>query len=271
MEIKKHITIVGSFLLLLLTACEKEIEIDYHSTTPHYAAEVVLTPDNITAIISTTRDMKETDRTSQYVKDATVTICEEGSDWTDTLEYKGNGRYQLSYFAMEGLSYAVDICIGGQHYRATSTMRSMPVVSDFSFVWQKMLSERILFADLRLQDDPDENNYYFMHIYRNGVGYRWAVIDDTANPGGELQQLFSSTSEREMEKDTDSDVLHEGDRIRLEVRSIDRPVYDFFYSMQLMENTGTNPMSNFSGGMLGYFSACQIVTKEILFHVDDIR
>ena len=254
-----------------LCACEKELEMDYHGTATHYAAEVVLTPDGISATISTTRDMTEADSVSQYVNNAVVTICEEGTEWVDTLVSKGNGRYRLDYFAMEGLSYTVDICIDGCHYRATSTMHSMPVVNSFYFVWQKMFSDRVLFADLRLQDNPDENNYYFMHVYRNGVGYRWAVLDDTSNPGGELQQLFSSTTERKMDKDSDSDVLHEGDRIRLEVRSIDRPVYDFFYSMQLMGNSGTNPVSNFSGGLLGYFSACQIERVEILFHREDIR
>ncbi|MGX8696700.1 MAG: hypothetical protein ACSW8D_09965, partial [Prevotella sp.] len=66
-------------------------------------------------------------------------------------------------------------------------------------------------------------------------------------------------------------VLFEGDLMRLEVRSIDRPVYDYLYSLQLMNNTGTNPIANFSDGLLGYFSAYQVDVRDIEFCVDSIR
>ena len=252
-------------------ACEKEIAIDYHTTDPHYVAEVLLTPDEATARITTTRDVTESSPVGTYVNDATVTIRMDGSDWTDTLSARGNGRYSLPYFAYEGKEYWVDVIIGGQHHTSSSTMRSMPQIVSFDFVWQKMLTERMLFADLRLQDNPDENNYYFMHLYRNDVGYRWAVADDHANPGGELQQLFSCNTERDMNEGTGSNMLQEGDRLRMEVRSIDRRAYDYLYSLQLMDNAGTNPIANFTGGLLGYFSAYQQVTLETKFHLENIK
>ena len=93
---------------------------------------------------------------------------------------------------------------------------------------------------------------------------------DTSNPGDELQQLFSCTTEKEIRKE-DSDELHEGDRLRLEVRSIDKPAFDYLYSLQTMDNTGSNPIENFSGGMLGYFSAYQSLSVETVFHIDSIR
>ena len=135
----------------------------------------------------------------------------------------------------------------------------------------RLVNQNVELADLRLEDIPDENNYYFMHLYRNGVGYRWAVMSDRENPGAELQQLFSCTTKRDMDAGTGSDVLFEGDQMRLEVRSIDRPVYDYLYSLQLMNNTGTNPIANFSDGLLGYFSAYQVDVRDIEFCVDSIR
>lgn len=256
---------------LSLMACEKELTIDYHTTNPLYVAEIMLTPEEITARITTTQDIVGTPDAKHYVDNAVVTISEEGTSWADTLENKGKGNYKLFYYAVEGHTYTVDVCISGHHYTSTSTMRSAPVVNSFGFVWQDVLTERLLFADLRLQDNPDENNYYFMHLYRNNIGYRWAVIDDSANPGGELQQLFSTATQREMEKGTNSDALQDGDRLRLEVRSIDLPTYNYFYSLQLMNNTGTNPVSNFTGGLLGYFSACQVVTLNQVFNTDSVR
>ena len=109
-----------------------------------------------------------------------------------------------------------------------------------------------------------------MHLYRNYIGDRWAVMRDTSNPGDELQQLFSCTTETEIRKN-DNDELHDGDRLRLEVRSIDKSAYDYLYSLQTMDNSGSNPIQNFTGGMLGYFSAYQSQSSETVFHIDSIR
>ena len=97
---------------------------------------------------------------------------------------------------------------------------------------------------------------------RNGgdLGYRWAVMKDDTNPNKELQQLFTFFRKGEH----GSDVLVEGERLRVVVRAIDERAYDYLYSMQQMENTNTNPIDNFTGGCLGYFSAY----SEIAFYQD---
>ena len=260
-------------LSLLLTAtlsCEKEIDIDYRTVSPLYVAEVQLTPGLAKARITTTRAIENNQATGTYVDNAIVTMSMANGGWSFTLDYKGKGVYETSYPTIEGNEYLVDIEIDGEHYTSTSTLLSEPFIKQFDFVWMDMVGEQILFADLRLTDIPNEHNYYFMHLYRNGVGYRWAVMRDTSNPGDELQQLFSCSTKREMDKG-DSDAMKEGDRIKLEVRSIDKPAYEYLYSLQMMDNTGSNPIQNFTGGLLGYFSAYQSQTLEMVFHVDDIR
>jgi hypothetical protein len=121
-------------------------------------------------------------------------------------------------------------------------------------------------GDLRIQDQPNEDNWYFMHIYRNGVGYRWAVMSDRNDPNKELQQLFSFFREGS----GDSDVLRDGDRLRIEVRAIDQRAYDYLYSMQVMDATGTNPIQNFTGGCLGYFSAYGERTTDFVYYSSEV-
>ena len=268
-----HIARAGLSLSLLCTACEKEIGMDYRTTQPHYVAEVSLTPTKVTARISTTQDVTSKTYTDTGVRGATVTVYITGqADVVDTLSYRGNGIYECDYWGMAGYEYNVDVCIDGQHYTSASTMHKPPVMNNFRFVWRDVLTESFLFADLRLQDVPDEISYYFAHLYRNGIGYRWAVINDKPNPGAELQQLFSCCTRRDIDRGaTTSDVLHEGDNIRLEVRSIDKAAYDYLYSLQLMDNSGTNPIPNFSNGLLGYFSAYQSVRYETVFRLADVE
>ena len=270
-----------SLLVYLFTflplSCEKEIDIDYHQVDRLYVAEGLVTQDgsmNRTkrptyVRLTTTQDMTDNVSNSHNLTGATIVLSEDGYV-VDTLRYWRNGYYVSDCQGYEGSKYTIDIYLDGNHFQSSSVMPAEPQFSSFRFVWKDVLSERILFADLKIDDISGQNNYYFMHIYRNGIGYRWAVMDDSHNPGGELQQLFSCTTERNLDKN-DDDGIKDGDKIHLEIRSIDRRTYDYFYSMQVMQNSGTNPVQNFTGGCLGYFSACNIITYDTTFRRADVE
>ena len=279
---KKSIIFLFSCLLTfslsqLLTSCEKEIDIDYHQVDPLYVAEGLITQDGSTNYtkrptfvrLTTTQDMTDNVSNGHNLMGATIVLSEDGYV-LDTLRYWRNGYYVSDCQGYEGSQYTIDIYLDGNHFQSSSVMQAEPQFSSFRFVWKDVLSERLLFADLKINDISGQNNYYFMHIYRNGIGYRWAVMDDSHNPGGELQQLFSCTTERNLDKN-DDDGLKDGDKIHLEIRSIDRRTYDYFYSMQVMQNSATNPVQNYTGGCLGYFSACQIVTYDTTFRRANIE
>ena len=280
---KQNIYKVFSYLLpltsylLLLASCEKEIDIDYHQVAQLYVAEGLVTQDGTTnrtnkptyVRLTTTQDMTDNVSNGHNLVGATVVLSEDGYV-LDTLRYWRNGYYISDCQGYEGSQYTIDIYLDGNHFQSSSVMQAEPQFSSFRFVWKDVLTERMLFADLKLEDIKGQNNYYFTHIYRNGIGYRWAVMDDSHNPGGELQQLFSCTTERELHKDND-DGLKDGDKIHLEIRSIDRRTYDYFYSMQVMQNSGTNPVQNYTGGCLGYFSACNIITYDTTFRRADVE
>ncbi|MBR1505033.1 MAG: DUF4249 family protein [Prevotella sp.] len=257
-------TLIIFLTALSMTACEKEIDLDYHEVAPLYAAEATVTQEGTNVWLRTTQSVTDNSAAGHGVAGANIVLSElmpSGELFpVATLTYKKDGQYTASATGIPGITYVIDIAIDGQHYTSQSTMPNAPTVNSFRFVWKKVLSERMLFADLRLQDERDKANYYFAHIYRNGVGYRWAVMTDQNNPNGELQQLFQCTTERDMNKN-DEDALSDNDVIRVEIRSIDRQSYDYLYSMQVMDNAGTNPIQNYSGGqLLGYFSAYSFVT-----------
>lgn len=267
MTMKKYILF---FLLPFLISCEKEIAIDYHETDQLYVAEAKLTQTGTNVRLTTTQNVTDNNNYRHSVGNAVIVLSIKNYDFADTLHYTSNGNYTSETCGVPGITYDLDIYLGDHHFSSSSTMQEAPDVQSFRFVWKKMLSERILYGDLRIQDDPNRNNYYFMHIFRNGIGFRWAVMNDEKNKGGELQQLFQCGTERDMDKD-DKDVLHENDVIRIEIRAIDRTSYDYLYSMQVMDNAGTNPIQYFSGGCLGYFSAYNYVNLSSTFHRSEIE
>ena len=272
----KTIVSLWSFVLLLLS-CEKEIDVDYHQVDQLYVAEGLVTQDGTTnrtnkptyVRLTTTQNMTDNETNKHNLTGATIVLSEDGYV-LDTLRYWRNGYYVSNCQGYVGCKYTIDIYLDGNHFQSSSVMQAEPQFSSFRFVWKDVLTERMLFADLKINDISGENNYYFMHIYRNGVGYRWAVKDDSHNPGGELQQLFSCTTERNLDKN-DDDGLKDGDKIRLEIRSIDKLSYDYLYSMQVMDNAGTNPIANFTGGCLGYFSAYYVINYNCTFKRSEVE
>ena len=250
--------------LLGMAGCEKEIDIDYRQVNPIYVIEASVSDNGMSARVSRTQAMDDNSSASD-INDAVVVIT--GSDGSVAkLSNRNNGNYKSSAKGTVGVTYQIDVEIDGHHFTSTSTMQRMPVPNKFHFIWKKIMGERFLVGELLFQDIPNQDNWYFIHIYRNNIGYRWAVKRDDQNPNKELQQLFSIAREGS----DDKDMLIDGDKLRIELRAIDKRAYDYLYSMQIMNNTGTNPVQNFTGGCLGYFSAYSQVTLNHVYHVADV-
>ena len=252
------------FSIILLLSCEKEIDLEYHQVDPIYVVEASISNSGTQVRISHTNNMDDNSTVSD-IDDAKVTITSD-EGLSQVIPLYRNGYYRnMKLEGVPGTTYNIDIELDGHHFSSTSTMQQAPMMNNFRFVWMKAAGERIMFGDLRIQDILNEENWYFMHIYRNNIGYRWAVMRDQQNPNKELQQLFTFFREGS----DDSDVLQEGDHLHIEIRAIDQRAYDYLYSMQLMDDTGTNPIPNFTGGCLGYFSAFNQITYDCTYHVAD--
>lgn len=250
---------------LSLCSCEKTIDIDFHSVVPLYYVEGWITPYETIVRVSQTKNLSDTTSVCG-ITNAKVTITDEDGHTFD-VPYSDRDYYMSDERGEVGKTYRLDVEVDGQHFSSTSKMYRMATINSFRLIWKNMLSERYIFGDIRIQDFPNEINYYYIHIYRNGIPYRSAVLKDDTNPGGELQQLFAFNKEGS----TDQDRLREGDELEAEVRTIDERSYEYLYSLLLMDNTGTNPIENFTGGCLGYFSAFSGVGYGIEFRTEYVE
>ena len=251
--------------MILLSSCEKDIDINYHQVPSLYVVEASVSNSCMEARISRTNNMDD-DRTQSNINNATVIVT--GNDGSrDLLNYLSNGRYYSKSKGIPGVTYTISIDLDGEHFTSTSTMQSKPTINSFRVIRKKIATEWFQIGELKFQDLSNEDNWYFMHIYRNDLGYRWAVLNDRNNPNQELQQLFTFFREGE----GGSDVLRDGDDLRIELYAIDQRAYDYLFSMQMMENTGTNPIPNFSGGCLGFFSAHWLVAQPFIYRAANVE
>ena len=261
---KKYVSLLFC-LNIVLSSCEKDIDIDYHQVPSLYVVEAYVNNTNMEARISRTNNMDD-NRTKSDISNAKVIVTgDDGS--SERLNYLSNGRYYSKSKGIPGVTYTITIDLDGEHFTSTSTMQNKPTINSFRVVRKKIATEWFQIGELKFPDLPNEDNWYFMHIYRNDLGYRWAVLDDRNDPNNERQQLFTFFREGE----GGSDVLRDGDKLRIELYTIDQRAYDYLFSMQMMENTGTNPIPNFSGGCLGYFSARWYVAQSFVYHADKVE
>ena len=251
--------------IVLLSSCEKDIEIDYHQVPSLYVVEASVSNTNMEARISRTQNMDNNSSKSDINNAVVVITGDDGSN--NQLKYLSNGRYYSSSRGVPGVTYTITVDIDGEHFTSTSTMQNKPTINSFRVIRKKIATEWFQIGELKFQDLPNEDNWYFMHIYRNDLGYRWAVLDDRNDPNQERQQLFTFFREGE----GGSDVLRDGDDLRIELYTIEQRAYDYLFSMQMMENTGTNPIPNFSGGCLGFFSAHWLVAIPYTYRAANVE
>lgn len=274
----KYLTL--AFLFLLLTACEKEIDIDYPSSDILTVIEGQVTNEGMDVVITHTRSMEEASP-SLGLSGAIVIISFD--EQTVTLTYDtATGHYLSPTAGVPGTTYRLSVDFEGVHYEAQSTMPPPTTILSTEFVWQNILNDRMLAFEVWASDpEPDTRNYYLYRMDRqsthphgktknSGEAYRWNVFDDRGNPPGRIYRDVICMTEEMAEEDDEEEwdyILYDGDSIHFSLMVIDRPVYDFFRSLIVGQNGRANSISNISGGCLGYFSAASLTRAEgVVYH-----
>ncbi len=108
-------------------------------------------------------------------------------------------------------------------------------------------------------DPANEINYYRLVEYINGKQIASYVANDQLNNGKE-NKCFLTNFDRK---------LKSGDTLTIEMQSISKAVYNYFYSFsclnQLIQGSiKSNPTNNLNGAELGYFSAYAPHSKSII-------
>lgn len=259
---------VSVLLAIIITGCEKEIDMGYRTVEPQVVIEGCVTNEAASVLITTTRDME--DSVKVHGRNGATVIIADDKGFSEQLVYEADGRYRSPsrLTGTPGTTYTLTVETDGKTYTSSSVMQRQAVIQSTAFRWEKFMNSRMLYYEVEVEDIKGEENYYCYHMYRNGKPYRWYVFTDKGDVDGsifvDIACMDEDTAEENKEEDR-NDILYEGDRITIEIQTIDRRTYDYLYSLGLSERTSANPIANFSGGCLGYFSAYSTVKEEDVF------
>ncbi|WP_028666279.1 DUF4249 family protein [Runella zeae] len=253
----KKIISIASVLVLTLTACQKEIDLDLENKSGQITIEGNLSDQVEPHFVKITKSVAFT-QANQYpqVSNAVVTISD-NFGLVDTLKYESEGKYKTSKLkaGVSGRTYTLKVLLEGQTYTSQCEMPEkvhlnglkLNVMSFFGNTSYDVLPEYI--------DPPRLGNVYVFFVKVNSQkGTVFETFTDNFGNGVANQRDLN------IPNDTDNPVKA-GDIVSVEMRSVDSRIYTYFNALNQLAGGGpgggispANPPSNISGGALGYFS-----------------
>jgi hypothetical protein len=256
-HVKKTILLPLAFIIMLvLQGCEKVIDVDLNVSEPVVVIEGNLSwkHTSLKVKISTTGSYFDSGG-SEPVEGAAV-FLETAAGVRMEVKDEGEDNYRLDRVPLKGGSpYKLIAEVDGYEYSAVSVLNPSVKIDSLSGEFYK--EARFFDGGFRIQlffmDPAGQKNYYRVKVYKNGALFNSAddliVFDDGVLDGKSVQVRLRGQT------------FAAGDTARVELLSICKNAWEYFNTLREMAslNPGSpspaNPVTNFTNGALGYFSA----------------
>lgn len=254
-------------MLMLLVACEKEIDFDYKYVPEQQVIEGLLTQDGVSVRLTKTIPTDEpfNDLT---VTDAEVRLVDLTIGETYILEPDADGSFTIaSLSGQTGHEYELTVRMGDDTYTSTSSMLPPSVIVSAEFNWIKMPYDDVAILKVQFTEHEDKRTSYWLRVYRNGEPYQWQIIESRNAVDGLVTGMMM-TSRKDIDEEDDDTVLKDGDRINIEVMPVSQRMS---YYLNSLNNGDYNGNRMFDGSFcLGYFLAAPISRTQLIYHPDQI-
>lgn len=263
---KNIISIIS--VALLLTSCEKIVDLKYKDNPAKIVIEGNITNEAGPYFVKITKSIKLTE-TGAYptVNNATVTISDNVGN-SETLAADGNGVYKTTALnGVTGRTYTLTVQVEDQTYTAQSTLQPK-VPFDSIRVEKNVFTGETEYNLIPVYNDPviKGNNYRFVVSLNSKLINQHLIQNDEVKNG--------AVNAARLEINLDDDLKFKaGDLISITMQCIDAKVALYYKTLALMGDSGpgggttpNNPPTNISNGALGVFSAHTMETKNVTLH-----
>lgn len=264
---KKIIAFIYIGLSILFFSCEKDVNITLNPTEPKLVIDASIQAGGM-CLVNLTKSKDLLDNTPyQVVKGAIVTLTDEKGGNEILKEIVGGVYASEKIKGIIGVKYTLDINVDGKSHIGSSTIP--PVVPiDSIYIYDIPLGSDSWYSPCIVYDDPaNVPNYYYSTIFLNGAQLRSVYIYDDQYRDGlkKIEKILYYDY-----ADNDDEDLKVGDHIMVEMQSIDKESYDYYKVVWHSAMGGSNPISRFTGDVLGNFKAYSSSVIEMEFTEDSI-
>lgn len=258
---KKYINLlILSIVLLFFSSCEKVIQLDPKNADPVLVIDAMITDQSENHFVRISKTIPLDQKTMfNGFKGASVTVRSTLNQLI-TFTETSDGVYRSSRFrGVPGITYKLDVIAAGKTYSASSTM-PYPVIPDsIGFKKLSFLGDSHIYPAIYYKDPPSIQNQYRYLLRINNKPTADLVFEDRFNDGNYVSDIIFY----------DGDDIKTGDRIDIEMQSIDRNVFKYYFAISQITGNGgppvapANPDSNFNNGALGIFNVCTKSTRSV--------
>lgn len=249
----KRLYIIIFGFAIMLSSCEKVIDLNLDKTSPKIVIESILTDLNTrhTVSISTTSDFTASN-SKLPVSNATVSLVSGGGIVFNFTEQSPGSYISTRFRGVPGEKYTLTVTVEGKSYSATSVMPLPVPIQSLEQTEVSFFGETRQVVQVTYRDPGSFENFYNNRVFVNNVKRGdYYLESDRFNNGKEVKNTIY----------IDEPDLIPGDVVRVQMLTIDQNVYKFLFSITQISGNGgppttpANPNSNFNNGALGYFSA----------------
>jgi hypothetical protein len=252
-------------LILLLSGCEKVIEIDLNDASPNIVIEGLITDKRGPYTVSISKTGSYFNQPSlETVSGATVVMTDDFSN-IDTLNESTPGLYITS--RIRGIyerTYTLKVIAEGKEYSGSTRLADRVPIDSLRL--RKGILQGFNFDDDDDEKfdlhcffrDPRDKNYYRIRVFKNdSINTESYRLYDDQYANGIITDIIVSHATL-------------GNTYRIELWSLDRKTYlyyntlgDLMYSNPIFGSTPSNPVTNLSNGALGYFGSYSVTARQI--------
>ncbi|MEN9400622.1 MAG: hypothetical protein RL632_1725 [Bacteroidota bacterium] len=249
-------TLIALALVSGMVSCTKVIDIKLNDKDPQYVIEGHVTLGDSVHRIEISQTLNISDSSQFPAVNNAVVILTDDLGNSQAMNLVAPGRYEtVNYPISADRTYTLQVTIDGQLFLSTASVpQEVTLLNVLTFPFSFGPQSFNAIVPLRL-DPGGVANYYEFKLLKHGKPLRGIFIQSDQYNDGNLAQepIFA-------------DGINSGDTIDVEMLSINREVYDFFFTLQQNQqgSTPANPTSNIIGGCIGYFSVQTKSQKQVI-------
>ena len=260
--------------MIALTACEEIITIDLNTASPRLTVTAIVTdqPGPYIVNLSKTESYFSSNDSFPPVRNATVTISDDAGN-SDILQESVPGTYKTSTLrGVSGRTYHLKIVAEGLTYEAFSYLPD-PVILD------SVVSQKITAAGPHKKESNE--SYYLKCFFNDPPGstdfYRIETVVAGTDTLASYYQIYSDevTDGQKIAYPLQRPTFNPGDIATVELYHINTVNYDYYKTANniLRNKKGpmasasapqANPLTNISGGALGYFGTFAVSMQTVV-------
>ena len=267
MRLTKVNFVLMIFFLLLIAGpgCEKIIDVELNQVNTQLVIEGNLSSNDSKLEVKISKTGNYFDSGEPANVDHAEVLLKYDNEKTMKALSAGNGKYILNRLKLDkNKEYQLIVKEGNAEYRAVSTLHGPVKIDSLNYQYQPAThffddGYRIL---IYFTDPAEQENYYRLKVFQNEQmldKFSELFLFDDAQLDGKGIQVRLKTLK-----------LNTGDKIKVQMYSIDKNAWNYLKTFRELDNlhpgspTPANPVSNFSNGALGYFSAWSMTENEIV-------